>query len=51
MILVPLNRKCLATSGFIVLELKLNKCKDSSVAEIFDTGTDSPKIHVKMLTY
>lgn len=51
MIFVPLNRKCLATSGFIVLELILNSCRDPSVAGTFETGTDSPKMLVNMVTY
>ena len=49
MIFVPLNRKCLATSGFIVLELILNSWRDSSIAGTFETGTDSPRMVVNVM--
>ena len=46
MIFVPLNKKCFATSGCIALEFSPNRCRDPSVAGIFETGTDSPKTFV-----
>ena len=47
MIFVPLNKKCFAMSGCIVLES--NRCKDPSVAGTFETGTDSPKMSVSTI--
>ena len=44
MIFVPLKRKCLATSEDTELAPKSKRRKDSVVAGIFDTGTDSPGI-------
>ena len=42
-ILVPQNKKCLARIGGIEEASRFRSCKDSSVAGIFDTGTDSPR--------
>lgn len=41
-ILVPLNKKCLATSGVIELSFKSRRSNDSFVAGTLETGTDSP---------
>ena len=42
MILVPQNKKCLASSGAMEVDERLIKPIASFVAGIFDTGTDSP---------
>jgi hypothetical protein len=42
MILVPQNRKCLASSGAMDEAAKLSSRRDSSLVGTFDTGTDSP---------
>ncbi len=44
MILVPQNKKCLASSGEIDEAARFRDCTDSFVAGTFETGTDSPTI-------
>jgi hypothetical protein len=43
MTLVPLNRKCLATLGWIDGALRSRYFRASSVSGVLDTGTDSPR--------
>ena len=51
MILVPLNKKFFAASGFSDVALKFSKCRDSFEAGTLDTGTDSPGIGVSKTSY
>lgn len=43
MILVPQNKKWRDSSGAIEEAAKLRRARDSSVAGILETGTDSPE--------
>lgn len=43
-ILVPLNKKCLATSAMIELSFRSRRSNDSFVAGTLETGTDSPAL-------